>query len=501
MALLLVSCLSGPPGLDPDLDPGPIVDIDPAPDPGPDPGPAPGPDPDPDPDPGPDPGPDPDPDPEPDPDPGPDPDPEPDPDPGPDPDPEPDPDPSNVYVVTLDAADPTVLAGLELRLTASVEPAFEGELVWASDGGDIVASGLEATFRAPGAAGSYRVSAAVPGELDTPGTVDVTVPGGLLEPFTLIMIPDTQNMMTGSARAESVRRMGEWIVAERDARSIAFVTHVGDVVDDPLKEQEWEWARAGLDALDGVVPYAVAIGDHEYFQEHDKAGSTEAYWTHFGPHRYAGYDWYLGAHVDGLSHAQRFSAGGRDFLHLAVEWEPFGTVEDPSSPLGWAVAMLEAHPNLPTIITTHAYLWDEPGQEGHFPDAAREGFVRVGGTEEYFGASGVALFETLVEPFPQVFMVLNGHYHKAQTDDNGQYHQVSVNEAGSSVYEMLANFQRWARGGDGYLRIIEFVPGGGEGGLDRIQVETYSPRYDRYPDSDLSRFSFDLDFGLRFARP
>jgi hypothetical protein len=449
LALLAAGCLAEPPTVDPDPDPIGIVDPDLTPDP--------------------------------------------------DPAPDPDPPPPEPFVVTLSPADGVVLAGLELRLTASVEPAFEGELVWTADGGDVVADGLEATFRAPGAAGSYRVTASVPDRPESAGAVDVRVPGGLLESFTVIAIPDLQNMVTYSGRAPSVERMGTWIAEQRDARNIAFVTQVGDVVDDPRVETQWSRALAGLDHLDGLVPYAVAIGDHEYFPEEDKAGSTEAYVTHFGPQRYAGYDWYLGAHADGLSHAQTFSAGGRDFLHLAVEWEPVGAADDPTTPLGWAVAMLEANPGVPTIITTHAYVWDMPGQEGHFPDEAREGFVVVDGVDTFPGASGVELFETLVEPFPQVFMVLNGHYHKAQTDDNGQFHQVSINAAGSGVYEMLANFQRWENGGNGYLRIIEFLPGGGAEGLDRIQVETYSPRYDAYPDSPLARFSFDLDFGRRFA--
>jgi hypothetical protein len=432
----------------------------------------------------------------------------PDPDPDPHPSPDPDPAPSVNYVVTLRSTTDAVLAGLELGLTASVEPAFEGELVWASDGGQIIASGLEATFRAPGAAGTYRVTATVPDELGEPGVFDVTVPGGLLERFTMIMIPDTQNMVRfdRSGTGHYVQQMVEWIVAHREVRNIAFVTHVGDVVEHPDRDIEWTRALAGLDLLDGVVPYSVAIGDHEYLPEEDKAGSTAAYRARFGPERYADYPWYLGSHAHGLSHAQRFSAGGRDFLHLAVEWEPFGTADDPSSPLGWAVSMLERYPTLPTIITTHAYLWDEPGQEGRFPDSAREGFVMVGGQRTFSGASGEALFATLVEPFAQVFMVLNGHYHKAALPNRGKFHQVSANRAGSSVYEMLANFQTWPNGGDGYLRTIEFIPGGGENGLDRIQMETYSPVLDlqKLPAQQLdgrARFSFDLDLGLRFAGP
>jgi len=424
--------------------------------------------------------------------------------PGADPTPIPDTDPVAGHDVTLSPDGAAVLAGQDVRITASVTPAFEGDLVWSSDGGLLLADGLGATFRAPGEAGPYRIAAAVPGDAASEASVDVVVTGGLAEPFTLVMIPDTQNMVRTSARASMVIDMFRWIVGQRDARNIAFVTHVGDVVAYPDRETEWVRARAGLDLRDGVVPYSVAIGDHEYLPEEDKAGSVDRYLHHFGPQRYADYDWYRGSHAAGLSHVQVFTAGGRSFLHLAVEWEPTGTADDPATPLGWARAVLEANPTLPTIITTHAYLWDMPGAEGRFPHTAREGFVLVDGRKTFVGASGETLFATLVEPFPQVFMVLDGYHHKAEIPAKGKFHQVSVNRAGSEVYEMLANFQTWPNGGDGWLRVIEFVPGGGAAGLDRIEVSTYSPVRDArgddpFQDDERGRFGFDLDFGRRFV--
>src|SRR5690606_14246610 len=115
---------------------------------------------------------------------------------------------------------------------------------------------------------------------------------------------------------------------------------------------QWTAALAGLDLLDGVVPYSVSLGDHEYEIEEDKTSSTAAYFGHFGPSRYADYEWYRGSHEDGLSHYQIFEAGGRRFLHLNIEWEPLGPADDESTPLGWARNVLEDHPQLPTLIST-----------------------------------------------------------------------------------------------------------------------------------------------------
>ena len=99
-------------------------------------------------------------------------------------------------------------------------------------------------------------------------------------------------------------------------------------------------------------------------------------------------------------------------------------------------------------------------------------------------------------------MILCGHWHEA----DGEYHQVSTNDAGRPVYEMISNYQDRPASGRGYLRRIEFHSGGGSEALDRIRVRSYSPVVDdsnedpdeEYEDAD-SEFSSDLDFDERFG--
>ena len=122
------------------------------------------------------------------------------------------------------------------------------------------------------------------------------------------------------------------------------------------------------------------------------------------------------------------------------------------------------------------------------------------GTLDPNASSGEEIFEELVAPYPQVFMVLSAHYYRSD-EGPGEYHQVSTNDAGSNVYEMLADYQLYDNGGDGWLRLVELVPEGGEGGLDRIRVRTYSPTRDEFQPGAASNFSFDLDFAERFGTP
>ncbi len=418
----------------------------------------------------------------------------------------PDPVPPTEYTLSLTPEATVVLAGSVVEFVATVVPDYDGELVWTTTARSLVADGHRAWVSVMEDTDRLQVTVARAAAPEQQANAALEVRTGLTESFTIAMLPDTQNMVQFEERAPLFVDMIDWIVDSIDDRKIEFVTHVGDIVAWADREVEWARARDALDRLDGVVPYSIAVGDHEYFPEEYKDGSVANYLANFGPQRYADYDWYLGAHSDGLSHLQTFTAGGRTFLHLAVEWEPLGTIDDPSSPLGWARAVLEANPDVPTIVTTHAYLWDRPGEEGHFRWRGREAFVYAddGITKEYVGPTGEQLFADLVEPFPQVFMVLGGHFHLASVPDQGRVHQVSTNAAGLEVYEMLANFQSWPNGGDGWLRTIEFLPAGGADGLDRISVETYSPSRDRagldaYQTDAAGAFYFDLDFEARFG--
>lgn len=407
-------------------------------------------------------------------------------------------------------AEPRIVTGGSLELVVT-GPGSSAELVWDVSSGSLDAEGATAVYTAPDAPGYYTVGVEIAGMPSTRTELTVEVPGGLLESFTLIVVPDTQTMARYAAGAARLVGLGEWIVDSIDDRNIAFVTQVGDVVWHANVSSQWTRARAGLDLLRGEVPFSVALGDHEYYEEEQKDGDTGAYVAFFGPARYASYDWYRGSHPDGLSHYQVFEAGGREFLHLSLEWEPLGPASDPSTPLGWAKSVLAAHPDLPTIITTHAYLWDTPGQLGHFPDSAREGWRWEGDTKVTgFTTSGEGIYQALVHPHPQVFMVVSGHYHKYTSDPDrrGEYHQVSVNASGGEVYEMLADYQ-WIGvsadiGGDDWLRIVTFEPGFGEES-DRIEVETFSPERfgsgePAFKTGEWSEFGFDIDFAQRFAQ-
>jgi hypothetical protein len=55
---------------------------------------------------------------------------------------------------------------------------------------------------------------------------------------------------------------------------------------------------------------------------------------------------------------------------------------------------------------------------------------------------------------------------------------------------MLVNYQMRQLGGEGYLRLIEFLPDG-----KTVHVKSYSPLYDSYLQDAGNQFNFELGAG------
>jgi hypothetical protein len=335
--------------------------------------------------------------------------------------------------------------------------------------------------------------------LGTIGGVSGATAADTADPWRLVALPDTQSyvakgFLAGDIHTEPLNAQTDWIVDNADELNVKFVTHEGDLVWNGDNRDEWDRIDEAMSTLDGEVPYGACVGNHDYLETRNRKSGTDLYEEYFGPQRYQDRSWYGGSGPLNRNHYQFFSGGGYEFLHISLEWEAHGTPDDAETPVGWAQRIMDQHPETPTILTTHAYISD--GERGRSKDLE---------DENGFGNTGQQLWEKLIKPNPQLFMVLNGHYHDGggffgigTSPDDGEYHQISYNDAGLPVYEVLANYQDKDKGGNGWLRLLSFLPGGGAGDQDRIAVETYSPYLDENQGGDRSEFSFDLQFDERF---
>ena len=74
--------------------------------------------------------------------------------------------------------------------------------------------------------------------------------------FTIIALPDTQHY--SDQYPEIYFSQTQWIVDNKDALNIVFVTHLGDLVQhNDLYPEEWVVADEAMRLLDDVVPYGV----------------------------------------------------------------------------------------------------------------------------------------------------------------------------------------------------------------------------------------------------
>ncbi len=356
--------------------------------------------------------------------------------------------------------------------------------------------------------------------------------------FTLAVIPDTQNYIdfrhqtvegfefdAADLFIEQMRYVAANSVA--NGGDIAFVASVGDVWQHQTIRIDEEHRRRGIDiepdpilakravrteqvlnielpkAVEGYrivseagLPFGVAPGNHDY----DAAWSVRGYppnrqktWSQLersvedlGILHIGGFDnfrrvfgadtdffrdrpWYVAHFRGGANSAQIFSAGGYDFLHIALEMQPGDDV------LRWVELVLDTHPGLPTIVTTHDYL-NASNQRLPHPliDLARIDPLHHNSAEQ--------LWRKLLRRHDQIFLVLSGHHY-------GQGFRVDANESGNPVYQILADYQSRGRAavdfgrerkvgiGDGWLRLMRF-----DFATDpaTISVRTYSTHYRKF---------------------
>ncbi len=264
--------------------------------------------------------------------------------------------------------------------------------------------------------------------------------------FTIIAMPDTQHY--SEAYPEIFTVQTEWIVANKAARNIAFVTHEGDIVEHNSLAAEWERANSSLSLLDGVVPYGMGPGNHDQ--------PTTLYNQYFPWTRYAPEPWY-GGHYQDLNdnNFQLFSAGGLDFVIVHLAFCP------PAGAVAWADGVLKAYPGRIGIVTTHGYLNELAQRSVH------------GCTSTQY------LWDGLAVPNPNLHFMLSGHVH----DESRRADELH----GHPVFQMLADYQDRPEGGEGWLRILRFVPA-----EDKVHVTTYSPWLNQYETDANSQFSLDF---------
>jgi hypothetical protein len=273
--------------------------------------------------------------------------------------------------------------------------------------------------------------------------------------WSLILIPDTQYDL-GSIFTNAT----QWIKAHKDSLNLKFVLHLGDIVNHGTLS-EMNSARSSMGVLDGVVPYAIPPGNHDY-----GGGDSWGYYRQAFPvSDYSSLPTWGGTMEAGkLENSYHlFSADGTDYLIIALEFMPT------DSRLVWANSIVSAHPNRKVIYDTHWYM--------------SSGGVRGTGIRSQGQNSGEDQWNEFVRQHPGMLLTVSGHV------ESGASRRVDKGLNGNFVYQMLSNYQSMGWG-TYHIRILTFYPW-----ANRIAVRTYSPGKDQYLDGFDHKFDIDLIAG------
>jgi len=294
-------------------------------------------------------------------------------------------------------------------------------------------------------------------------TLNVTfygrVAGASAENFRIVVLPDTQNY--SASYPATFTAQTQWIVTNKDLMNIVYVAHEGDIVNDASVPAQWTNADNAMDLLDAAnIPYGVVPGNH------DEIGGTTNYNNYFGVNRFCtSYptgckSFYGGSYPagDNQSNYTLFTAGGMNFIVINLDY-----TAPTAGTLDWADGLLKADTNRRGIVISH----DIVGT----------------GNPASFSTWGQSIYTALSDN-PNLFLMMNGH-----TAGEGQ-------RKDGNIYSLLADYQNYTNGGNGYLRIMEFSPL-----TDTISIKTYSPTLGTYETDTNSEFTltYDMDAGAPFV--
>ncbi len=297
--------------------------------------------------------------------------------------------------------------------------------------------------------------------------------------WTLVLLPDTQ--VYARLYPQHFDAQTRWIVQHVRSHNIRCVLHEGDITDNNVVPQ-WDNALRSIKALDGVVPYALAPGNHDYGPNGNGADRHSRFndAAYFGPgSAYAAQPsaggFFEPDKTDNAYHT--FRAGDGDWLVLALEWAPRDEV------VAWANEIVAAHPRHLAMLVTHAYMYNDDTRY----DWAAKGAAQKWNPHSYGVAKlpaatvndGQQLWDKLVSRHANFRFTFNGH-----VLGDGTGFLSSTGKHGNVVHQMLANYQFNTEGGQGDMRLLEFKAGG-----NTVAVRTYSPvldRYDTAPDQQMT---------------
>lgn len=322
--------------------------------------------------------------------------------------------------------------------------------------------------------------------------------------WSMVLIPDPQSYVKFERNLGILHTMMSWVKDNTDSLNMQFVLCTGDLVEqndllnpngkqaDQNSKQQWHNISSAFHRLNGLAPYVLATGNHDYGHvsaeyratQYDRYFSAEQNPLNARALREVGPN--LNGNSTGVNAVYEFSTPHpKKLLVLVLEFAPRNEVVE------WAKKTVDQpkYANHDVILLTHVYL-----------DKNSKPIVTQGYKIEDVNY-GEALFEKLVKPSKNIRLVFSGHIGEPDRFEGHLGFRQDKNAAGKTVTQMTFNAQAmgggWhGNGGDGWLRYLEFLPDG-----KTVKVKTFSPHFAispstrnlAYKTEPTQEFEFKLD--------
>lgn len=298
--------------------------------------------------------------------------------------------------------------------------------------------------------------------------------------FSMILLPDPQSYTKFDVNQPLFELMTAWTANNIGRLNMKAVLCTGDLVEqneiripdgvngNQTSEEQWKAASQAFARLDNKIPYVICTGNHDYGYE--KAENRLCRFPDYFP-------------------SERNSSWRKSLVEVGNNYQGIPTLENAAyeietdtwgkllivslefAPRDEAIEWVKTITEKPkykdhkVILLTHSYLaWNGKRHE-------KEGY------KIYPANYGEAIWQKLVYPSSNICMVICGHECEiAPFKDNVSF-RVDKNAAGKEIPQMMFNAQTadgfWhGNGGDGWLRIMEFMPDG-----QTIKIKTFSPLF------------------------
>lgn len=230
--------------------------------------------------------------------------------------------------------------------------------------------------------------------------------------------------------------------------------------------EQWNAASRAFEWLDNKIPYINCLGNHDYGYKSSEKRITN-FSSYFPVNRNSLWKDCLVEIANNYEDKPTLENAAFEFsdknwgkiLVITLEFSPRSEI------LEWAknVCNNAKYKDHKVIILTHSYMnykGERYEKENYLISPANY---------------GKDIWERVVHPCPNIKLVICGHDARAGSFEQNVGFRRDKNIADKNVYQMMWNAQTagggWeGNGGDGWLRILEFMPDG-----KTIKVKTFSP--------------------------